>query len=176
MVSELFLVSAQDIDIVSYHFYGALSERCGGAHGAEAALSEEWLARTDQTFAFYRELRDRVLPGKPIWLTETAESACGGNRWSSTFLDTFRYLDQLDDWRGRACKVVMHNTLAASDYGLLDEATHLPRPNYWGALLWRQLMGTVVLDPGVSTQPGLHVYAHCLRSRSGRCGVAWHQQ
>jgi hypothetical protein len=168
--SELFTVSAPDINIVSYHFYGALSERCAGAHGAEAALSEEWLARTDQTFAFFRALRDRALPGKPIWLTETAESACGGNRWSSTFLDTFRYLDQLGRLARAGVQVVMHNTLAASDYGLLGEATHLPRPNYWGALLWRQLMGTVVLDPGVSTQMGLHVYAHCQRGRSG--GVA----
>jgi len=25
----------------------------------------------------------------------------------------------------------MHNTLAASDYGLLDEKTLMPRPNYW---------------------------------------------
>ena len=170
MDSELFLASAQDVDIVSYHFYGVLSERCGGAHAADAALSDEWLARTDQTFAFYRELRDRALPGKPIWLTETAESACGGNRWSSTFLDTFRYLDQLGRLARAGVQVVMHNTLAASDYGLLDETTHLPRPNYWGALLWRRLMGTVVLDPGVATQVGLHVYAHCQRSRSG--GVA----
>ena len=30
-----------------------------------------------------------------MWLTETAEAACGGNPWASTFLDTFRYLDQL---------------------------------------------------------------------------------
>ncbi len=170
MDSELFLASAQDIDVVSYHFYGALSERCGGAHAAEAALSEDWLARTDETFAFYRELRDRALPGKPIWLTETAESACGGNRWSSTFLDTFRYLDQLGRLARAGVQVVMHNTLAASDYGLLDEATHLPRPNYWGALLWRQLMGTVVLDSGVTMRAGLHVYAHCQRGRSG--GVA----
>lgn len=57
----------------------------------------------------------------------------------------------------------MHNTLAASDYGLLDERTHLPRPNYWAALLWRRLMGTSVLDAGVTVQPGLHVYAHCAR-------------
>jgi hypothetical protein len=61
----------------------------------------------------------------------------------------------------------MHNTLAASDYGLLDERTLAPRPNYWGALLWRQLMGTTVLDPGVSVQAGLHVYAHCQRGTPG---------
>ena len=61
----------------------------------------------------------------------------------------------------------MHNTLAASDYGLLDENTLQPRPNYWGALLWRRLMGTTVLDAGVPLQAGLHVYAHCQRARPG---------
>jgi len=64
----------------------------------------------------------------------------------------------------------MHNTLAASDYGLLDERTFVPRPNYWGALLWRQLMGPTVLDSGVPIEIGLHVYAHCQRHVAG--GVA----
>ena len=61
----------------------------------------------------------------------------------------------------------MHNTLAASDYGLLDEKTVAPRPNYWGALLWRQLMGSTVLDSGVPFHTGLHVYAHCQRGTPG---------
>ncbi len=61
----------------------------------------------------------------------------------------------------------MHNTLAASDYGLLDEKTFAPRPNYWAALLWRQLMGSTVLDSGVPIQTGLHVYAHCQRGTPG---------
>jgi heparanase len=63
----------------------------------------------------------------------------------------------------------MHNTLASSDYGLLDENTYAPRPNYWAVLLWRRLMGPVVLDAGPS-QPELHVYAHCLQGHPG--GVA----
>ena len=165
--AELFQASAWGIDAVSYHFYGALSERCAASHGADAALSEEWLARTEQTFEFYRVLRDAAATGKPIWLTETAEAACGGNRWSSTFLDTFRYLDQLGRLATVGVQIVMHNTLAGSDYGLLDEMTFMPRPNYWAALLWRQLMGSVVLDSGVPIQQGLHVYAHCGRRNPG---------
>jgi hypothetical protein len=158
------------VDAVSYHHYGALSERCNGSAAPEAALSEAWLSRTDQTLSFYRLLRDRFEPGKPIWLTETAEAACGGNRWAATFLDTFRYLDQLGRLAKAGVQVGMHNTLAASDYGLLDERTLVPRPNYWGALLWRQLMGTTVLDSGVPLQAGLHLYAHCQRNAPG--GVA----
>jgi len=155
------------VDAFSYHHYGTLSERCSGTSAPEAALSEEWLSRTDQTLTFYQFLRDKFGPSKPIWLTETAEAACGGNRWAATFLDTFRYLDQLGRLARAGVQVVMHNTLAASDYGLLDEKTFGPRPNYWGALLWRQLMGSTVLDSGVPIQTGLHVYAHCQRGTTG---------
>jgi hypothetical protein len=168
MASDLLVASGPaGLDAFSYHHYGALSERCRGTHAPEAALSEAWLARTDQTLAFYRLLRDRFEPGKPIWLTETAEAACGGNRWAATFLDTFRYLDQLGRLARAGVQVVMHNTLAASDYGLLDEKTLAPRSNYWGALLWRQLMGTGVLDSGVPIRAGLHIHAHCQRGMPG---------
>src|SRR5450432_1163625 len=101
------------------------------------------------------------------WQADLADRNRGrsmrGNRWAVTFLDTFRYLDQLGRLAKAGVQVVMHNTLAASDYGLLDQRTLAPRPNYWGALLWRQLMGTTVLESGVPIQPGLHVYAHCRR-------------
>jgi heparanase 1 len=164
---------AGGIDGFSYHHYGALSQRCTGVVETrqssleQQALSEHWLASTDRTLAFYRSLRDAFEPGKPIWLTETAEAACGGNPQASSFLDTFRYLDQLGRLAKAGVQVVMHNTLAASDYGLLDEATLTPRPNYWGALLWRRLMGSTVLDAGVSIAAGQHVYAHCQRDRPG---------
>ena len=47
----------------------------------------------------------------------------------------------------------MHNTLAASDYALLDDHTYAPRPNYWAALLWRRLMGTTVQIPEFRSDP-----------------------
>ena len=161
------------VDAFSYHHYGALSLRCAAQDHQttrEAALSEEWLRRTDATLAFYRTLRNEYAPGRPFWLTETADAACGGNPWANTFLDTFRYLDQLGRLAKQDVKVVAHNTLVASDYGLLKDKTLEPKPNYWGALLWRRLMGETVLESGVPIQEGLHVYAHCLRGTPG--GVA----
>jgi hypothetical protein len=137
---------------------------------AEAALSEDFLSRADRIEAFYGGLRDTFEPGKPLWLTETADAACGGNPWASTFLDSFRYLDQLGRLSRRGVQVHMHNTLASSDYGLLDDNTLMPRPNYWAALLWRKFMGTTVLDPGLSAASNLHLYSHCLRGQPG--GVA----
>jgi hypothetical protein len=167
LAPRLLAASGPGIDVVSYHQYATLSERCTGKAAPDAMLSEHWLARTDQTLNFYRLLRDSFEPGKPIWLTETADAACGGNRSDATFLDTFRYLDQLGRLAKAGVEIVMHNTLAASDYGLIDENTLVPRPNYWGALLWRQLMGRTVLESRVPIQLGLHVYAHCQHKTSG---------
>ena len=158
---------ASTLNAYSYHYYGALSERCGGTSKSETALSEQWLSGTDRALAFHQRLRDRFLPGRPIWLTETADAACGGNPWAVSFLDTFRYLDQLGRLAKAGVQVVMHNTLAASDYGMLDQHTLEPRPKYWGSLLWRRLMATTVLDAGVPIEAGLHVYAHCLRDKPG---------
>ena len=167
--------TGRGVDAFSYHFYGGVSKRCAamGAAGQttpEAALSEEWLGRTDRDRAFYAALRDRFEPGKPLWLTETGEAACGGNPWAASFIDSFRYLNQLGTLARHGVQVVMHNTLSASDYGLIDEATLTPRSNYWSALLWHKMMGTTVLDAGPSTEPSMHVYAHCLAGKPG--GVA----
>ena len=168
--SDLLAASGAGVDALSYHYYGTLSERCIGKSVPETALSEAWLSGTDRALRMSQTLRDRFAPGKRIWLTETADAACGGNPWAASFLDTFRYLDQLGRLARAGVQVVMHNTLAASDYGLLDEKTLQPRPNYWGAVLWRQLMGTTVLDAAAPIHSGLHLYAHCQRGTSG--GVA----
>jgi len=136
---------------------------------AADALSEEWLARTDKTYDFYVALRDRFEPGRPVWITETADAACGGNPWAKTFLDSFRYADQLGRLAKRGVAVVFHNTLASSESGLIDQDSFQPRPNYWTALLWRRMMGTTVLD-AAATSAAFHVYAHCLRDHPG--GVA----
>jgi len=159
-------------DAFSYHLYAALSQRCGGAlpgvgTTAAAAFSEDWLSRPDAVYAYYAGLRDRFEPGKPIWLTETADAGCGGNPWASTFLDTFRYLDQHARLAQKGVQMIAHNTLASSDYGLLNENTLNPRPNYWAALLWRKLMGSTVLNPGGSRTGAPHLYAHCLNDTPG---------
>jgi len=157
-------------DAFSYHFYGSVSKRCGGTMTVERALTPEWLNNTDTSEEFYAGLRDKYLPAKPLWVNETAEAACGGDRLAAQFVDTFRFVNQLGTLAQKGVKVVMHNTLAASDYGLLDESTLDPRPDYWAGVLWKRLMGTTVLKPGVQADSSVRVYAQCMRSVPG--GVA----
>lgn len=164
-------------DVFSYHFYGATSRRCtalGRGHGItiDQALSPQWLSRTDQAEAFYAGVRDRYLPGKPIWVTETAEAACGGDPFAAQFADTFRFVNQLGTLARKGVGVVMHNTLAASDYGLIDQQTLEPRPNYWAAVLWNRTMGTKVLDAGIRSGDASGIYAHCARHEHGGVALA----
>ena len=163
------------VDALSYHFYGTVSQRCtqlgiGTAVKADS-LKPTWLDRTLLDADFYSALRNKYEPGKPVWNTETAQAACGGSPWASTFLDSFRYLNQNGALAQRGVQVVMHNTLAASDYALIDRDTLNPRPNYWAAVLWRRTMGTTVLASPSSTSPELRLYAHCLSGRPGGVGV-----
>jgi hypothetical protein len=169
---DLLRATGPVFDIFSYHLYAAASNRCASVAAdsqttAAAALSAEWLSRPEKITAFYADLRDRFEPGKPLWITETADAACGGNPWAPTFVDTFRYLVEHARLAQLGVKVIMHNTLASSDYGLLDENTFEPRPNYWVSLLWHKLMGGTVLDPKLSNVPNAYGYAQCLKGSPG---------
>lgn len=159
------------LDAVSYHFYGSVSQRCQGLGIGTAvkdeALTPAWLDMTVRDYRYYAALRDKYEPGKPMWNTETAQAACGGSPWASTFLDTFRYLNQNAALAQQGLQILMHNTLAASDYALIDRDTLSPRPNYWAAVLWRRTMGTTVLASPPSPSPQLRLYAQCQRGTSG---------
>ena len=159
-------------DGLSYHVYYTRSHRCMGANGMDVndALNSDYLDRSQTVVKFYEKLRDQFLPGKPLWLTETGEASCGGDTWASTFIDAFRLLDQFGSLAQKSVKSIMYNTLASSDYGMIDEETYDPRPNYWAALLWNRTMGTRSLDPNNSPSSGLRLYAQCMKNAPG--GVA----
>jgi hypothetical protein len=162
---------APRFDILSYHFYPAIAERCAGPDSprgirAENALSEEYLARQDGPLKARMALRDRYAPGTPIWNTETGGAACGGTRWQTTFLDTFRFIDTQARLAKLGLDAIFTHAILSGSNGVIDEKTFEPNANYWAALMWRKLVGTQVLDAG-PIRPGLHVYAHCLRGTPG---------
>ena len=121
---DLLAASGPGIDAFSYHHYGAVSQRCRPPPGQatpEAALSEAWLASTGRTLAFYQSLRDEFAPGQANVADRNRRDGLRRQSLGFDLLDTFRYLDQLGRLAGAGVQMVAHNTLAASDYGLLDE-------------------------------------------------------
>lgn len=172
---DMLAANPNSLDGVSYHFYGSVSPRCARdgpwAVRKDLALSPQRLDRTLTEYDFYARLRDRYEPGKPMWLTETGESACGGSPWASTFVDSFRYLDQLGSLARKGVQAVMHNTLFASDYALVDQDSLTPRPSYWAAVLWRRTMGQTVLAAPDLGSKDLRAFAHCLPDKQGGVGL-----
>jgi hypothetical protein len=151
-----------------------LSQRCAPANSpnsiaADKALDPQFLARPDRQFRAIKALRDQHAPGAPIWLTETGGAACGGLIWQQTFLDMFRYLDTNARLAKQGLDAIFIHALISGSNGLIDEKTFQPNASYWGAVLWRRLMGAGILDAGPN-RDGLHIYAHCLRGKPG--GVA----
>jgi hypothetical protein len=109
--------------------------------------------------------RDAHAAGKPVWLGETGNAQCGGEPGlSNAFAGGFWWLDELARVARRGEPVIVRQTLSGSDYGLLDDATLAPRPDYWISVLWRRLVGTRALDVSVSPpDPLARIYAHCTR-------------
>lgn len=158
---ELLEASAGDLDVFSYHYYPKVSARCGSTEGPEVALSAQFLGRLDTTKANYERLRDRYLPGAPMWVTEIAQAGCGGDRWAATYRDVVRFVHNLGRLALGDGNVMFHNTLAASDYGLISEDNLVPRPNYWAAVLWTRLMGRRVLSPKTTVAgDDVTIFAH----------------
>jgi hypothetical protein len=62
----------------------------------------------------------------------------------------------------------VRQTLSGSNYGLVDDDTLEPRPDYWTSVLWRRLVGARVLDAPRGGDPLLRVYAHCTRTSAPR--------
>ncbi|XP_045129973.1 hyaluronoglucuronidase-like isoform X2 [Portunus trituberculatus] len=108
-------------------------------------------------------VRDRLAPGRPIWLTETGSASGGGAPdMSDTFVGGFLWLDKLGVAAEGGVDVVTRQTLYESCYALLDPDLQ-PNPDYWLSLLYKRIVGRRVLRVHIVTPPRtLRLYAHCL--------------
>ena len=105
----------------------------------------------------------RSAPTASVWLGETGNAQFGGEPGvSDRWIGSLWWLDQLGLLAGSGIKVMIRQTLVGMDYGLLDEKTLTPRPDYWVSLLWKRLMGRAVYAPAASpaSPKTLRVYAH----------------
>lgn len=162
-------------DIFSYHSYNGISERgqfFGNHHPADSILTDKYLGLTMTDYDYYKPFRDKYTPDADMWVTESADGACGGNTWAPTFVETFRYVDELARFGLHTRGVIFHNTLASSAYGLLEAETHIPRPQYWGGLLFSKLAGSTVYDTHEEIREGVHLYAYSRKDgKDGACFI-----
>ncbi len=165
------------LDVVTWHYYPTQSERGG------VLRTDEWergilldpedldiaLKWADEVIGY----RDAYAPSLPVWLGESGHAQFGGQPGASdAFEGTFWWLDQLGALARRGIQVSVRQTLSGSNYGMIDDLTLEPRPDYWASVLWRRLMGQRVLDV-VRTEVDelVRVYAHCSYQRPGAVTV-----
>ena len=173
---ELLDGCTEKLDVFSYHYYNGVSERMAAMcpsmfTPAEGATSEAYLGMAGMCARAFAPYRDKYCPGGEMWVTESGDAGAGGHTWASTYLEVIRELNEFGDFASATKGVIFHNTLASSDYGYLKHGTFEPRPSYFAALLWNQLMGDVVYDSGEEIREGAHVYAHS--RKDGKEGVAY---
>jgi heparanase 1 len=155
------------LDVITWHYYPQQSARCGLS--SRRAQLETMLvpANLDEASRWAAEIeapRDQLVPDAEVWLGESGNAQCGGEPGvSDRFVSGFWWLDQLGLLARRGQKRVVRQTLSGSDYGLIDDDTLAPRPDYFTSVLWRRLVGTRVLDATRLGAPMLRAYAHCAR-------------
>lgn len=145
------------VDVVTWHFYPQQSKRCPIATRPAAPtvmLDPDNLAAVDR---WAEQIEGQVASAAPqaeVWLGETGNAQCGGEPGvSDRFVGSLWWLDELGRMARRGQRVVVRQTLSGSDYGLLDDATLEPNPDYWASLLWRRLVGTSILAAEVGAEP-----------------------
>jgi len=168
-------LGGEHLDVVTWHYYPQQSQRCpvqtvpaGPEVMLEPAALDEVLVWADEVEAHQRA----HAPDAAIWLGETGNAQCGGEPGvSDTFAGSFWWLDQLGLLAKRGHQVTVRQTLSGSDYGLIDDVTLEPNPDYWVSLLFKQLMGTKALEAWTDDTDLLRTYAHCAPEGVGDPGA-----
>jgi len=162
----------ETLDAITWHFYPQQSRRCPMATrraAPDVMLNPVSLDEYHRWADYLSELRDRLAPGTPLWLGETGNAQCGGEPGvSDRFASSLWWLDQLGASASRGEQVVVRQTLAGSHYGLIEDESLEPRPDYFTSVMHKRLMGTRVLSTETRGEnPYVRSYAHCTPERFG---------
>ncbi len=155
------------LDVITWHYYPQQSERCPlqSLPAEEYTMLDPTNLNEINTWADQvEEAREGAAAETPVWLGESGNAQCGGQVGvSDRFVSSFWWLDQLGQMANRGQPVVVRQSLSGSDYGMINDSTLEPRPDYWMSLLWKRNMGERVLQVREKSSL-LRSYAHCLPS------------
>ncbi len=155
---------AQALDVLSFHFYPQQSRR--GRFAVRRAKPYTLLnsrildsARRPVKRA-QQAAQGTAAQNARIWITESGHALYGGEPGiSNTFLSTLWWLDQLALYAVEGVDVVFRQSLVGSDYGLLEEKTLRPRPDFYASFLWKKLIRSPVYEPPQVNGKNLRAWA-----------------
>ena len=154
------------LDVATWHYYPTQSDRCPAASRPAELETLVEPANLDEVLVWSGQVAQALADADSdaqMWLGETGSAQCGGQpgvsgRWATSFW----WMDQLGLLATQNNKIMVRQTLSGSDYGLVNDDTLEPTPEYWLSLLFKRHMGSSVLEVEVAeAEPSLRVYAHC---------------
>jgi heparanase 1 len=164
-IVEDFLIGADLVDIVTWHYYPQQSSTCpiGSRRIDQPIPPQAWLETVDEWAAVVEDLRDVSAPNAAVWLGESGHAQCGGEPGiSDTFASSFWWLDELGRIAVRGQPIVVRQALSGGAYKLIEDSDLIPTPDYYASVLWKRHMGARVLATSAQDGPAtLHAYAHC---------------
>ncbi|KAG4181759.1 hypothetical protein ERO13_A09G003460v2 [Gossypium hirsutum] len=148
-------VSGQGVvDGVTHHIYNL-----GPGDGLNLITKIQdpsYLNQVAQTYKGVFNIVNKFKPQSGAWVSESGGALQGGAiDVSPTFADGFWYFDQLGMASTYNHKVFCRQTLIGGNYALLNTTTFIPNPDYYGAVLWHRLMGSIVLAVTQVSNPNL---------------------
>ncbi|KAL9281179.1 Heparanase-like protein 3 [Arabidopsis thaliana] len=137
-------------------------------HLIEKILNPSYLDQEAKTFRSLKNIIKNSSTKAVAWVGESGGAYNSGrNLVSNAFVYSFWYLDQLGMASVYDTKTYCRQSLIGGNYGLLNTTNFTPNPDYYSALIWRQLMGRKALFTTFSGTKKIRSYTHCARQSKG---------
>ncbi|KAM5192818.1 heparanase isoform 2-T2 [Mantella aurantiaca] len=163
MLSRFLKAGGKVINSVTWHHYYVDGRTASKRDFLNPRILDSLASEIETVF----QIVNQTVPGKLVWLGETSSAYGGGcPGLSNSYIDGFMWLDKLGMSAKLGIDVVMRQALfGAGSYNLVDSDFE-PLPDYWLSLLFKKLVGSVVLNTSLKNsktawETKIRIYAHC---------------
>ncbi|XP_071971961.1 heparanase isoform X1 [Engystomops pustulosus] len=163
MLQRFLKAGGKAINSITWHHYYVN----GRTASVEDFVNSDILDTLSSEIKTVLKIVNETVPGKAVWLGETSSAYGGGSPGlSNTYIDGFMWLDKLGMSAKLGIDVVMRQALfGAGSYNLVDSDFE-PLPDYWLSLVFKNLVGSIVLNATTKSSNhvkvgNIRVYLHC---------------
>ena len=153
-----FLDGHPDINTATYHQY-YMPQKYSTLN---RYLDPTYVDKLSKQMKLVRKLLKITNVTSPLWLGESGSSSGGGaQNLSDTFASGFLYLAKLGVASENCHRVVIRQSFYGGYYSMLNPITHDPLPDYWSAVIFKQLIGRKFLYSDNTMKKRLKTYTYC---------------